>query len=398
MKAITLYLGLDVHKDSITIAIAEPGPKGEVRVHGTITNSLIQIERALARVRKAHPEANLEVAYEAGPCGFVIARRLQQLKVPCLVAAPSLIPKKPGAPFKTDQRDARTIARLLRAGELTGVYVPEATDEAIRDLCRSRTDAVDDVRRCRFRLKAFLLRHGYRYEGKANWSQAHMRYLRELVFAHPAMKTILEEYLQGIDAAQKRVDRIEESMLLLLETWRLRPAVQALMAFRGFQLVAAMITVSELGDIHRFEHPRQLMTYLGLVPTESSSGPRQRLGGISRCGNGHQRWLLTECAEHYLLPPKVSKELSRRQEGQSREVCELSWKAQSRLHLRFTRLLARRLQRNKAKVAIARELCGFIWALLRSQPCYLLPAPAAVPAGAAAPHKTTTATSSKNGR
>ena len=159
-------------------------------------------------------------------------------------------------------------------------------------------------------------------------------------------------------------------MLALLETWRLKPAVQALMAMRGFQLVAAMITVSELGDIHRFAHPRQLMTYLGLVSVEHSSGPRQRLGGISRCGNGHQRWLLTECAEHYLLPPKVSKELSRRQEGQPAHVRALSWKAQNRLHLRFNRLLARRLPRNKAKVAIARELCGFVWALLRSLECY----------------------------
>jgi transposase len=373
MKAITLYLGLDVHKDSITIAIAQPGPKGEIRLLGTITNDLHALEKALERIRKAHPDATLEVAYEAGPCGFVLARRLKQLKVPCLVAAPSLIPKKPGSPFKTDKRDARAIARLLRAGDLTGVYVPEPTDEAIRDLCRARTDAIDDLRRCRFRLKAFLLRHGYRYQGKANWSQPHMRYLRELVLPHSAMKTILEEYLQGIDAAHARVERIEASMLQLLEDWRLKSAVQALMAMRGFQLVAAMITVSELGDIHRFEHPRQLMVYLGLVPTESSSGPHQRLGGISRCGNGHQRWLLTECAEHYLAPPKISKELSRRQEGQPPEVRALSWKAQNRLHLRFTRLLARRLQRNKAKVAIARELCGFIWALLRTQPCYLRP-------------------------
>src|SRR5215470_4696238 len=383
MKAIKLYLGLDVHKDSITIAIADGQAKGELRLFGTIANSLHALERTLSRIHKAHPGAQLEVAYEAGPCGFVIARRLKQLDVPCVVAAPSLIPKQPGSPFKTDQRDARTIARLLRAGELTGVYVPEPTDEAIRDLCRARTDAVDDLRRCRFRLKAFLLRHGYRYQGKANWSQPHMRYLRELVLPHPAMKAILEEYLQGIDAAHQRVQRIEASMLTLLQTWRLKPAVEALMAFRGFQLVAAMITVSELGDIHRFEHPRQLMTYLGLVPTESSSGPRQRQGGISRCGNGHQRWLLTECAEHYALAPKISKELSARQEGQPQAVRDLSWKAQNRLHLRFMKLLARRLQRNKAKVAIARELCGFIWALLRSQDCYKQPS-ATPPANASA--------------
>ena len=373
MKAITLYLGLDVHKDSITIAIAQPGSKGEIRLLGTITNDVERLEKALSRIRKAHPDARLEVAYEAGPCSFVIARRLKQLKVPCLVAAPSLIPKLPGSPFKTDKRDACAIARLLRAGELTAVYVPEATDEAIRDLCRARTDAVDDQRRCRHRLKAFLLRHGYRYQGKANWSQPHMRYLRELVLPHPAMKAILEEYLQGIDAAHQRVQRIEASMLTLLETWRLKPAVQALMAFRGFQLVASMITVSELGDIHRFEHPRQLMTYLGLVPTESSSGPHQRRGAISRCGNAHQRWLLTECAEHYATPPKVSKELSRRQVGQPDSVRALSWKAQNRLHTRFMKLLGRRLQRNKTKVAIARELCGFIWALLRAQDCYKQP-------------------------
>ena len=375
MQTITLYLGLDVHKDSITIAIAQAGPKGEIRLFGTITNDLQALEKALNRIRKAHPGANLEVAYEAGPCGFGIARRLKQLKVPCLVAAPSLIPKQPGSPFKNDKRDARSIARLLRAGELTAVYVPEATDEAIRDLCRARTDAVDDHRRCRHRLKGFLLRHGFRYQGKANWSQPHMRYLRELVLPHPAMKTILEEYLQGIDAAHARVQRIEDSMLTLLDTWRLKPAVEALMAFRGFQLVAAMVTVSELGDIHRFAHPRQLMTYLGLVPTEASSGPHQRLGSISRCGNAHQRWLLSECAEHYAIPPKISKELSRRQEGQSETVRALSWKAQNRLHLRFTRLLARRLQRNKAKIAVARELCGFVWAVLRTQDCYQQPTP-----------------------
>ena len=369
-QPIKLYLGLDVHKDSITIAIAQAGLKGEIRLFGTITNDLHALEKALNRIRKAHQGAPVAVTYEAGPCGFGIARRLQQLGVPCLVAAPSLTPKQPGAPFKTDQRDARSLARLLRAGELTAVYIPEPTDEAIRDLCRARTDAVDDLRRCRQRLKSFLLRHGYRYQGKANWSQPHMRYLRELVLPHPAMKAILEEYLQGIDAAHERVQRIEASMLTLLETWRLKPAVQALMAFRGFQLVAAMITVSELGDIHRFAHPRQLMTYLGLVSVEHSSGPRQRLGGISRCGNGHERWLLTECAEHYALPPKVSKELARRQEGQPSHVRALSWKAQNRLHLRFTRLLARRLQRNKVKVAVARELCGFVWALLRTQPCY----------------------------
>jgi transposase len=172
MKPIELYIGLDVHKDSTTIAVAEPGPKGEIRLFGSISSDIDRLEKALRRIGKAHPNTQLQVAYEAGPCGFVIARRLKQLDVPCLVAAPSLIPKQPGSPFKTDKRDARTIARLLRAGELTGVYVPEPTDEAIRDLCRARTDAVDDMRRSRVRLKSFLLRHGYHYHGKGLWSSA----------------------------------------------------------------------------------------------------------------------------------------------------------------------------------------------------------------------------------
>jgi transposase len=282
-----------------------------------------------------------------------------------------MIPTRSGDRIKTDKRDAIKLARLLRAGELTAIYIPEPADEAIRDLCRARSDAVDDHRRSRHRLKAFLLRHGYRYQGKSPWTQAHMRYLRELVLPHPAMKVILEEYLMGIDAAAERIKRCEQAMLALLQDWRLKPAVEALMAFKGFQHVAAMITVSELGDIHRFEHPRQLMAYLGLVSSEHTSDKKRRQGSITKTGNPHLRWLLIECAQHFVAPPKVSKELSCRQKGQPREVIALSWKAQNRLHHRFMRLAARRLQRNKALVAIARELCGFIWALLRTQPCYL---------------------------
>jgi transposase len=367
---ITLYLGLDVHKDSITIAVALSGRNGEVRLYGTISNDLQALEKALRKIRQAHGGARLEVCYEAGPCGFGIARRLAQLKIACTVVAPSMIPKCSGDRVKTDKRDARKLARLLRAGELTPVYIPEATDEAMRDLCRARTDAVDDRRRSRHRLKGFLLRHGYRYQGKSAWSAAHERYLRELVLPHPAMKVILEEYLQGIAAAGERIERCEMGMHDLLEKWRLEPAVRALMAMKGFQTVAAMIVVSELGEVHRFAHPRQVMAYLGLVPTENTSSDKRRQGRITKCGNAHVRWLLVECAQHYAAPPKVSAHLSRRQEGQGKEVRAISWRAQNRLHHRYTRLLGRRLQRNKAMVAIARELCGFIWELLRTQPCY----------------------------
>ena len=372
-----LYLGLDVHKDSITIAIAMGGRNGEVRLYGTISNDLHAMEKALTKIRQAHGGARLEVCYEAGPCGFGIARRLAQLKVACLVVAPSMIPKRSGDRVKTDKRDARKLARLLRAGELTPVYIPESTDEAIRDLCRARTDAVDDRRRSRHRLKGFLLRHGYRYQGKSTWSAAHERYLRELVLPHPAMKVILEEYLQGIAAAGERIERCEVGMRDLLEKWRLAPAVRALMAMKGFQTVAAMILVSELGEVHRFGHPRQVMAYLGLVPTENTSSDKRRQGHITKCGNPEsiRGWLLVECAQHYAAPPKVSKELSRRQQGQGQEVRAISWRAQNRLHHRYTRLLGRRLQRNKAMVAIARELCGFIWELLRTQPCYQAQSP-----------------------
>ena len=371
-----LYIGLDVHREAVAIAVAEQGRKGEVRDYGQISNDLHALERFITRLRQTHGKrVTLRACYEAGPCGFGVARRLQQLGVECAVVAPSLTPTRAGDRLKTDKRDARKLARLLRAGELSAIYIPEPTDEAIRDLCRARSDAVDDRRRSRHRLKAFLLRHGYRYQGRTSWNAAHERYLRELMLPHPAMKVILEEYLISVQLAGERIARTEAAMSELLGKWRLEPAVRALMAMKGFQTVAAMIVVSELGAVDRFTHPRQVMAYLGLVPSEKSSSNRRRQGAITKCGNAHARWLLVECAQHYAAPPKVSKELSRRQQNQSQAVRALSWKAQNRLHQRYCRLMARWLQRNKVIVAVARELCGFIWELLRTQECYHSPSP-----------------------
>lgn len=364
MKSKLLFVGLDVHAKNIAIALAEAGG-GEARTYGSIPNDLHALEKVFAKLRKAHPGTALRVCYEAGPTGFVIARRCAQLKIDCTVVAPSLIPSRSGDRVKTDRRDARKLARLHRSGDLTAVHVPDASDEAMRDLCRARTDAVQDLRRGRAQLKAFLLRNGYRYTGKSAWTEAHRRYLRELVLPHPAQRVVLEDALTSISGAGERIARLEEQMEALLLDWPMQPVVAALMGMRGFALVGAMVLVSELGGAWRFDHPRQLMAYLGLVPTENTSCDKRRQGRITKTGNGHARWLLVEAAHHYRLPPKVSKELSVRQQGLSTEVKACAWKAQTRLHQRTRKLWARGKERNKVTVAVARELCGFVWQIFR---------------------------------
>jgi transposase len=243
--------------------------------------------------------------------------------------------------------------------------VPDASDEAMRDLCRARTDAVQDLRRGRAQLRAFLLRNGYRYSGRAAWTEAHRRYLRELVLPHGAQRVVLEDSLRSITTAEERIQRLEDQMEALLQSWAMKPVVEALMGLRGFQTISAMVMVSELGGAWRFDHPRQLMCYLGLVPTENSSGSRRRQGAISKAGNSHARWLLIEAAHHYRLPPKISKELSKRQEHLSQAIKDCSWKAQTRLHSRMMKLYARGKRPNKVIVAVARELAGFVWAIFR---------------------------------
>ncbi len=360
----TYYIGLDVHSEKNAIAHALEGSREEATYYGSCGASVPNTEVTLRRLAKKLGVnfKELKVCYEAGPTGFVLARRLIHLGLECIVIAPTKTERKPNEKVRTDRRDAKKLAKLFRNGDLTPVYIPPASDEAVRDVCRARTDAVDDLSRTKQRLKAFLLRNGYRPQG-ANWSAKYMRYLRELVLADPNQKIVLEEYLQAIDTGIERVARLESKMFELLEEWEWKPVVEALMAFKGFKEVAAMITISELGNLTRFKHPRQLMGFLGLVPSEDTTGTRRRQGGITKCGNSHARWLLIESAQAYRSSPKVSAGLSKRQDGQSQKVKELSWRAQNRLSGRYRRLKLRGKRENKVIVAVARELCAFIWEL-----------------------------------
>lgn len=359
-----VYIGLDVHKAQMQIGLAFSGRR-DVELYGKSSMDLDRFLTVLRRILKKYNLDKTEVAlcYEAGPTGFVLARRLRTLGYECEVVAPSLTPKRASEHIKTDRRDAKKLASLFRAGELTAVHVPNVEDEVIRDVGRSRTDAVEVQKRTKQQLSGLLLRNGYHYTGKSTWCEPHMRYLRELVMPDRAQKVVLEEYLQRIDTTTAQVLRIEDQMRLLLEGWSRRPFVEALQGFRGFQLVASMVITGELGDLLRFKHPRQLMAYLGLVPSEQSSGDKRRQGSITKSGNSHARWMLVEVAWTYRLPPKVSKELSKRQEGLSAAVRDVSWRAQNRLNRRYCRLKLRGLHENKVIIAVARELTGFIWEL-----------------------------------
>lgn len=359
-EAITSYVGLDIHKDSIAIAIAEAG-RAAPHFVGTINPSPSELCKVLRR-QGCRPENTLLV-YEAGPCGYGWVRYLRKQYWRCEVIAPSRITRSPSEQrVKTDRRDALMLARQSRAGDLVPLVVPDERDEAIRDLSRAREDTVAARLRVRQQMKAMLLRHGRDCVRSRCGSQAHERHLSTIRFEHPAQEIAFTEYRQASKEADERVVRITEALCEHCEHWRMKLVVKALMCLKGFDFVAAVTFVAEIGDLTRFAHPRALMSYLGLVPSEYSSGASRRQGAITKCGNKHARRILVESAWTNRFKAQITRTLEVRQQGQPKTLRDISWKAQLRLSKRWRSLaMERKLNPNKICVAIARELAGFIW-------------------------------------
>ena len=335
MDRFITYVGLDVHKETIAVALAEAGRGDDVREYGKIANTPTALNALAAKLSRAGSE--LRFCYEAGPCGYGIQRQLTLAGHGCVVVAPSLIPRKPGDRIKTDRRDAINLAKLHRAGELTAVWVPDQAHEAIRDLVRARLAAVRSLRQARQQLSGFLLRHGRHYHRPA-WTLMHRRWMAGLRFEQAAHHIVLEDCIAAVEAATARRDRLEAHIDAALPDWSLAPVVRALQALRGLALVATATLVAELGDITRFDNPRQLMAYLGLVPSEHSSGATRRQGGITKAGNSAARRMFVEAAWSYRFPARVSREQLLRQEGLAKPIRDTAWKAQERLCRRYRKL------------------------------------------------------------
>ena len=356
------YVGLDVHKEGIVVAVAAGGLRGEVREYGRIANTPTALDRLLRKL--GGDGKSLRFCYEAGPCGYRIQRHVSAQGQECVVVAPSLIPKRAGDRIKTDRRDAVSLAKLHRAGELTAVWVPDARHEAMRDLVRARLDAVHSLRRARQQLSGFLLRQGCHY-GRPAWTKLHRRWLAGLKFEHAVHHIVLEDYIAAVEAAETRRDRLTAQIEAMLPDWTLAPVVAAVQTMRGMALVNAATLIAELGDLSRFTNPRQLMAYLGLVPSEHSSGASIKRGGITKAGNRAARRLLVEAAWSYRFPARLSREMLLRQENQPKPVRDIAWKGQVRLCARYRKLARAGKPANIVTTAIARELAGFVWAIAR---------------------------------
>jgi transposase len=358
-ERIKFFVGLDAHKDSIAVAACEAGrePARFVGTMGPDVNGLLKL------LAKAGDPAQVSVVYEAGPTGYGLHRELCRRGYRSQIVAPSLIPRRAGERIKNDRRDCLRLAELSRAGELKAIWVPDEAHEAMRNLWRAREDAVGMRLKTRKQLQAFLLRHDRRYSGKTNWTKSHERWIAEQRFEHDGDRIALAEYQLAAQAAEQRVDRLTTALTEAAEGWRFEPVVAALRALRGIDTVCAIGLVTEIGDISRFATARQLMAYLGLVPSEHSSGNSIRRGSITKTGNAHARRLLTEAAWSYRFPARMSQQLRQRSSDLPEPVRNHAWKAQQRLCGRFARLSSRGVQVNKVCVAVARELAGFVWSI-----------------------------------
>ena len=357
----TLYVGFDVHKESIAVAYIAQAPHAEVVSLGNSGTRQCDIDKLIRRLQSKSP--HLVFVYEAGPCGYWLYRYLTKKGQGCWVVAPSLIPKKPGDRGKTNRWDAITLARLMRSGDLTPIYVPAIEDEAIRDLCRARAEAIRALKTATLRRTALLLRHDSRDTGRATWGPAHLRWLREVVWPTPAQQIVFHAYIRAVTDPTARLARLDQALTDQVQPWRRAPVVDALQALRGGQCTVAVTTVAALGDLTRFDNPRQLMNYLGFTPSEYSTGERRRQGGSTKTGNSHARRALVEGAWAYRYPAKVSRHLQLRLEKVSKPIQDISWKAQIRLCTRYRQLSARGKHANQVVVAIARELRACMWAI-----------------------------------
>jgi transposase len=355
------FVGLDVHKASIAIAMAD-GDGSAPETVGTISNDTSAL---LKRLKKLAVGGKVRCCYEAGPTGFGLQRALRAADVECVFIAPSLVPRTAGDRVKTDRRDAVKLARFLRSGDLTEVHVPDAATEAMRDLERCRDGAKRAERTARHQLSKYLLRHGRIYNGKSAWTGMHLDWVRRQVFEHEAQNRVLVDCVHAVENATARVERLTKDIVDLVESWSLRPLVKALQALRGVQIVSAVILAAELGDVARFASAPALMAYLGLVPSEHSSGETQKRGRITRTGNGHVRRILVESAWSYRHRPAMSWAIRKRNEGVAPEVQAIAWKAQHRLHGKYMRLLGRGKNKQQTVTALARELAGFVWSIAR---------------------------------
>ena len=362
----TLYIGMDVHKDSMAVAYVAQEHGAEVTYLGTIGTRRGDIDQLIRRMPSK--AKHLLFVYEAGPCGYWLYRDLTKKGYDCWVVAPSLLPKKPGDRVKTDRRDAVQLARLARSGDLTAVDGPKVEDEAIRDLTRAREDTLRDLQSATFRLKAFVLRHDIRYTGRATWGPAHLRWLSEVVCPTPPQHIVFQAYVRAVHEPTERLQRLEQALQDQLNSWRLHPVVEALQALRGVQFTVAVTMVAAIGDLTRFDTPRELMKCLGLSPSEYASGEQRRQGSLTKAGNAHARRALVEGAWAYRDPAKVSRHLQLRLATPPKVLQDISWKAQVRLCQRDRRLVSRGQHPNVVTVAIARELAGFMWAIAKQVP------------------------------